>query len=333
MSGTEHFGVVELNPYSHDDIQPDRALARQEHEAVARALMDAGVDIIKVEAPKDCQDGVYTANWGLCRGDKVILSSLPNKRQAEEPHAEKILRSLGKEIMHVPDDLGVLASSSWSFSQRGMERGVSQYDEVNPAAEKRAGTEETDSAAGSASRQVSRPGRLRFSGQGDALPCGNLLFAGSQYRTDPRIHDFIAEQLGYEVIGLQTIPELDENGIPMTNHVTGWPDSFFYDIDLALAVLREDLIVWCPEAFLPESQAKIRALDLEKIEVSLDEAMYGFACNLVSTGETVVMSAHAPQLQAAIEAKGLRTITPEIQELAKGGGYIRCTTLTLDNAY
>jgi N-dimethylarginine dimethylaminohydrolase len=44
------------------------------------------------------------------------------------------------------------------------------------------------------------------------------------------------------------------------------------------------------------------------------------------------MSAHAPQLQAAIEAKGLRAITPEIQELAKGGGYIRCTTLTLDNA-
>jgi N-dimethylarginine dimethylaminohydrolase len=59
--------------------------------------------------------------------------------------------------------------------------------------------------------------------------------------------------------------------------------------------------------------------------------MEGFACNLVSTGETVVMSAHAPLLQSALELNGLKTITPEVSELGKGGGYIRCTTLTLDN--
>jgi N-dimethylarginine dimethylaminohydrolase len=82
---------------------------------------------------------------------------------------------------------------------------------------------------------------------------------------------------------------------------------------------------------MPESQVKIRELPMEKIEVSLKEATEGFACNLVSTGEAVVMSAHAPELQAAIEGRGLRTITPQITELLKGGGYIRCTTLTLDN--
>jgi N-dimethylarginine dimethylaminohydrolase len=42
------------------------------------------------------------------------------------------------------------------------------------------------------------------------------------------------------------------------------------------------------------------------------------------------MGAHAPYLKANIEAAGLKTITPDITELAKGGGYIRCTTLTLD---
>ena len=71
---------------------------------------------------------------------------------------------------------------------------------------------------------------------------------------------------------------------------------------------------------------------MDKIEVSFEEATKGFACNLVSTGETVIMSAHAPALQAAIEAHGLKTLTSDISELAKGGGYIRCTTLTLDNA-
>jgi N-dimethylarginine dimethylaminohydrolase len=75
----------------------------------------------------------------------------------------------------------------------------------------------------------------------------------------------------------------------------------------------------------------VRELPLDKIEVSLDEAQNHFACNLVSTGKTVVMSNSAPKLKAAIEAKGLTTITPDLTELPKGGGYIRCTTLTLDS--
>jgi N-dimethylarginine dimethylaminohydrolase len=82
---------------------------------------------------------------------------------------------------------------------------------------------------------------------------------------------------------------------------------------------------------MPESQEIIRALDINKIEVSLQEATGGFACNLVSTGDVVIMSSDAPRLKAAIEAEGLRVVTPIIRELAKGGGYIRCTSLTLDN--
>jgi N-dimethylarginine dimethylaminohydrolase len=178
---------------------------------------------------------------------------------------------------------------------------------------------------------VKVPDGLRFSGQGDALPCGNYLLAGSGYRSDRAIHQFLAAELGYEVISLQTVPLRDAKGHSVKNAASGWPDSFFYDIDLALAVLRDDLIAWCPDAFEPSSQERIRALPLRKIEVSLTEAMQGFACNLVSTGDTVIMSAHAPQLQTALEAEGLKTVTPEIAELVKGGGYIRCTTLTLSN--
>lgn len=176
------------------------------------------------------------------------------------------------------------------------------------------------------------PDGVRFSGQGDALPCGDYLFAGATYRTDPAAHQFVADQLGFQVISLQTVPDTNFFGKPKINKSSGWPDSFFYDIDLALSILRPDLIAWCPEAFTKESRAKISGLPLEKIEVSLKEAKQAFACNLVSSGETVIMSAHAPQFKAAVEAAGLKVITPEISELAKGGGYIRCTTLTLDNA-
>jgi N-dimethylarginine dimethylaminohydrolase len=276
MSGADYFGDADaINAYMNASVPVDVARAKQEHDRIREALQSAGIAIVSVPPPANCQDGVYTANWGLCRGDTVLLSSLPNTRQAEQPYAEKVLSDLGKETIKAP---------------------------------------------------------YRFSGQGDALPCGNLLFAGSVYRTDPQMHEVIAQTLGYEVISLQTVPKKGWFGLgrPTTNKVTGWPDSFFYDIDLALAVLTPNLIAWCPKAFTPASRAKIRALSIDKIEVSVEEATKGFACNLVSTGEVVVMSAHAPKLKAAIEAKGLKTITPDVSELGKGGGYIRCSTLTLD---
>jgi N-dimethylarginine dimethylaminohydrolase len=285
MSGAEYFDdSFAINAYMDNRIPVNRSLATAEHENIQQTLEQAGVTVIKTSAPIACQDGVYTANWALCRGDKAILSHLPNKRQAEEPYAEKTLKNLGKKIIKLPDN-------------------------------------------------------IRFSGQGDALPCGNWLFAGSTYRTDLAAHQFVAEQLGYDVISLQTIPLRRFFGLgrPGTNKVTGWPDSYFYDIDLALSVIRpstktsKGLITWCPEAFTPESRTKLQSLDIDKIEVSLREARNAYACNLVSTGETVVMTAHAPNLKAALEKLGLNVITPEIQELAKGGGFIRCVTLTLDN--
>ncbi len=172
----------------------------------------------------------------------------------------------------------------------------------------------------------------RFSGQGDALPVGRYLLCNATFRTDPRMHPFLSDTLGCEVVSLQTIAARDDHGQALTNKLTGWPESLFYDIDLALAVISPNLIAWCPEAFEPDSQAKIRALsDIELIEVSYDEAVRGFACNLVSTGHTVIMSDQAPLLRAALEARGFIIITPKVVELLKGGGYIRCTTLTLDH--
>lgn len=275
MSGTQYFSdAFAINALMDSSLAVDAQKAAAEHAAIKQAFESAGIEVIQVEPPANCQDGVYTANWGLCRGNKVIPSVLPNKRDGEMPYARKVFADLGLEVIEPPN--------------------------------------------------------YAFSGQGDALPCGNLLFAGSGYRSDWRVHEFIAKQLGFEVIALQTIPQLRQ-GQPVINPVTGWPDSFFYDIDLALSVISPELIAWCPEAFLPHSQEVMHKLPIEKIEVSFDEAVKGFACNLVSTGETVIMSGHAPQLKDALETKGLTVITPEVTELLKGGGFIRCVSLSLDN--
>ncbi|HEX7368042.1 MAG TPA: arginine deiminase-related protein [Candidatus Saccharimonadales bacterium] len=277
MSGANFFGDSQaINPYMHKDAPIDVARAQAEHDSIQSALERAGISVVRVDPPADCQDGVYTANWALVRGSKAVMSRLPDARAGEEPYAEQILRGQGKTIYKLPET-------------------------------------------------------VHFSGQGDALPCGNYLFMGSGYRTDPAAHQFVADTLGYHVISLQTVPLRTWYGRAVINTDSGWPDSFFYDIDLALCVLTPHLIAWCPKAFTRASQAKIRAIkDIDKVEVSLREAKQAFACNLISTGETVVMSGKAPQLKAAIEAKGLRTVTPTITELVKGGGYIRCTTLTLE---
>ncbi|QQS69082.1 amidinotransferase [Candidatus Saccharibacteria bacterium] len=284
MSGAEYFDDGQaINPFMDSAQVVDVARAIAEHTQLRETLESIGVTVVKTAAPPDLQDGVYTANWALVRGDKAVLSSLPPSRCGEQRYAEEALKKLGKRVYTVPND-------------------------------------------------------RKFSGQGDALPCGNYLFCGSGYRTDPEVHPYLAETLGYEVMTLRTIPQIDKTGNPVTNPVSGWADSYFYDLDLALSVLRfpaaeqKGLIAWCPEAFMPESRDTLANFGgVEKIEVSFAEAKEAFACNLVSTGSTVVMSANAPELRAAIEAHGLQTITLSMPELAKGGGFIRCTTLTLDN--
>lgn len=177
---------------------------------------------------------------------------------------------------------------------------------------------------------IKLPENLLFSGQGDSLACGQYLFAGSGYRSDPEAQQFVAKTLGLNLVQLHTIPQLDQNGNPYTNPATNHADSFFYDLDLALSIISDHCIAYCKDAFDLESQKKLAELqDLDKIIVSIEEATQGFACNLVSTGETVIMSNKAPHLQAELEKRGLTCLTPDVTELKKGGGYIRCISLSI----
>lgn len=152
-----------------------------------------------------------------------------------------------------------------------------------------------------------------FSGQGDALPCGPLLLAGSGHRTDARMHPFLADRLGYQVVSLRTVGPL------------------WYDLDLALGVVAPDLLLWCPEAFEPGSRARIRALGPELVEVAECDARR-FALNLVSDGRTVTMTDRAPRVAAELRDRGLTVLELPTTQLAKGGGGVRCTALTLHPA-
>lgn len=151
-----------------------------------------------------------------------------------------------------------------------------------------------------------------FSGQGDALAYGTVLLAGYGQRTDRRAHELIAEFLNYEIVPLRTV------------------SARWYDLDLAVAVIDPTTLAYNPVAFDEQSRERLRSLGGTLIEVSEAEAER-FALNLVSDGETVTMTAGAPQLAAALRARGLRVVELDTTELRKGGGGIRCTALTLNN--
>jgi N-dimethylarginine dimethylaminohydrolase len=179
----------------------------------------------------------------------------------------------------------------------------------------------------------------RFSGQGDSLVCGDIVFVQSPYRTTVDAHPYLESELGLtKIVALRTKPSRWFGiGPSKKNKITGWPDSPTYDLDLAVAVLkppsnsRKGLIAWCPDVFTDASRKIMNNFDeVEKIEVSKDEAMKSYALNLVSTGSAVVMNDGAPIFKAAIESKGLSVTTLALPELKKGGGSIRCSTLNLD---
>lgn len=275
VSGADFFADDhKINPY-YSETQIDREKAKREHATLIDCFKQAGIKVIKVDPPADCQDGVYTANWALVHDGVAVMANLPDARKGEEAYAEQVLQEQGIKTVHVADG-------------------------------------------------------LLFSGQGDSLICGKYLFAGSGYRSDPEAQQFAAKTLGLELIQLHAKPKTNPDGSEFINPETNHADSFFYDLDLALSIIDEHTIAYCPEAFDEASRAKLEAItDIDKILVDPTECTEGFACNLVSTGKTVIMSARAPKLQAALEARGLKCLTPEVEELKKGGGYIRCISLWL----
>ncbi|MFI6726000.1 arginine deiminase-related protein [Streptomyces sp. R-74717] len=151
-----------------------------------------------------------------------------------------------------------------------------------------------------------------FSGQGDALACGDLLLTGYGQRTDERMLGVLARELNYEVVPLRTVSPR------------------WYDLDLAVGVIAPDTLAYCPQALDTLSLRTLRGLGVELIEVSAEEAAR-FALNLVSDGTTVTMAQGAPRLAATLRDRGLKVVELHTTQLAKGGGGIRCTALTLDN--
>jgi N-dimethylarginine dimethylaminohydrolase len=147
-------------------------------------------------------------------------------------------------------------------------------------------------------------------GEGDFLVVGELVLAGTGFRTDPGAHGEVQELFGVPVISLQLI------------------DPRFYHLDTALAVLDDATVAYYPEAFSAGSRAVLRRLFPDAVLATEADAVV-LGLNAVSDGYHVVLPSAAVALAAELRARGYAPIGVDLSELLKAGGSVKCCTMEI----
>ena len=160
-------------------------------------------------------------------------------------------------------------------------------------------------------RLVTMPSGLNFEGAGDALFCGETLFAGYRFRSDARSHQWVGATLGVEVLPLELV------------------DPRFYHLDTCFCPLSATEAIFYPGAFDDYGRSVLKSRVPRLIEVSAEESV-SFSCNAVVVGRTVILNEGAPKLARALADEGYAVRPLRLTEFIKSGGSAKCLTLRLD---
>lgn len=161
-------------------------------------------------------------------------------------------------------------------------------------------------------------------GEGDFLLVGDVILAGTGFRSTGDSHREVGEVFGREVVSLNLI------------------DPRFYHLDTAIAVLdpvqgvenggpEHANIAYLPGAFDDASRAELEKRFPDAILVS-DEDGAVFGLNSASDGYNVVISPRAGGFEKQLRERGYNPIMVDLSELLLGGGGIKCCTLELRGA-
>ena len=155
------------------------------------------------------------------------------------------------------------------------------------------------------------PEKMYHEGAGDALFCGETLFAGYRTRSDATAHQWVGEKLGVRVLPLELV------------------NTRFYHLDTCFCPLAPGEALYYPEAFDAYGRRVLATHVLRLIPVAEAEA-HRFGCNAVVVGKTVVHNSRCPAMAADLKRAGYRSIEVELDEFLKAGGSAKCLTLRLD---
>jgi N-dimethylarginine dimethylaminohydrolase len=157
---------------------------------------------------------------------------------------------------------------------------------------------------------VHPPEGYHFEGAGDALFCGETLFAGYRFRSDVRSHQWVGERLGVSVLPMELV------------------DPRFYHLDTCFCPLAPGWAIYYPGAFDEYGRSVLRDRIPNLIEVAAEEAI-SFSCNAVVVGRTVILNRGATKLAETLRDAGFEARPLEFTEFIKSGGSAKCLTLYL----
>jgi N-dimethylarginine dimethylaminohydrolase len=151
-------------------------------------------------------------------------------------------------------------------------------------------------------------------GEGDLLVVGNLILAGTGFRTDRAAHAEAQELFGRPVISLDLV------------------DPHYYHLDTALAVIDSSVgnpqVAYYAPAFSAGSRAVLEQLFPDAILATERDAV-ALGLNAVSDGLNVVVAPGAVDLADQLRERGYTPIPVDTSELLKGGGGAKCCTLEI----
>jgi N-dimethylarginine dimethylaminohydrolase len=150
-----------------------------------------------------------------------------------------------------------------------------------------------------------------FEGAGDALFCGDTLYAGYRMRSDASGHQQIGQMLGVRVIPVELV------------------DARYYHLDTCFCPLAPGEAIWYPAAFDDYGQRAIREHVDSLVEVKKAEAER-FACNAVVIGQHVITNTGCDRLHVELAERGYQPIATPLDQFVKAGGSAKCLTLRLD---
>ncbi|MCB5168859.1 amidinotransferase [Streptomyces bambusae] len=154
-------------------------------------------------------------------------------------------------------------------------------------------------------------------GEGDLVPAGRYVLAGTGFRTQRTAHREVQEFFGRPVISLDLV------------------DPRFYHLDTALFFLGpepgedggtgEGNIAYYPAAFSPGSREALRRLYPDAV-IATEEDALAFGLNSVSDGRHVFVAPQALDLIDRLVHRGYVPVPVDLSEFRKAGGGIKCCT-------
>jgi N-dimethylarginine dimethylaminohydrolase len=117
MCRPDHFGVeYEINPWMHVAEKVDRTRATTQWEALHRAYIELGQDVVLADPVAGLPDMVFSANAGVVWDGRAVLSRFRHvERQGEESHWENIFEDLGFEVTRLPRNFACVGAGDALF--------------------------------------------------------------------------------------------------------------------------------------------------------------------------------------------------------------------------